>query len=81
MHSRRGIGLGLRIGRAAVPADGVIPPSATRDLLRPGPAEPPPVPIPEVAPRGRPVPMPHMVPRGLPPVPMPEARDVIRTEP
>jgi hypothetical protein len=55
---------------AAVPADGVrrAPPDR---LLRPVPAEPPPVPIPEVAPRGRPVPLPLVRPQGLPPVPMP----------
>ena len=57
---------------AAVPADGVATPTRPADeLLRPVLAEPPPVPIPEVAPRGRPVPMPHAQPRGLPPVQMP----------
>ena len=57
---------------AAVPAGGVAtPPSPAHELLRPVLAEPPPVPIPEVAPRGRPVPMPHAQPRGPRPVPMP----------
>ena len=57
---------------AAVPVDGVATPTRPADeLLRPVLAEPPPVPIPEVAPRGRPVPVPHAQLRGLPPVPMP----------
>jgi hypothetical protein len=58
----------------AVPANGDAPPAMPEEPLPLGSAVPPPVPIPEVAPRGRPVPMPHVEPRGLPPVPMPHAQ-------